>query len=188
VALVFLFLPLLGVDAYEIDTHALMSEHAFNAALAAGSLGRSLRDLGISETKSLQDDTSDITIPGPGVLPPKAGIPLEWLREGSRHEDDCPFPPFDCRPLNHFFDPSQILSGFCHNLIDIPSPAWGLAGPGTVARQTFSFGDSRQYFFDGLTGLDHGVGHFRPLSITRHRPLLAYHGTAMSHEDLCQVF
>jgi len=25
-------------------------------------------------------------------------------------------------------------------------------------------------------GLDHGVGHFRPLSITRQRHLLAYHG------------
>ena len=37
-------------------------------------------------------------------------------------------------------------------------------------------------------GLDHGVGHFRPLSITRHRHLLTYHGTAMSHEGLCQVF
>src|SRR3989442_8173794 len=36
-------------------------------------------------------------------------------------------------------------------------------------------------------GLDHGVGHFRPLSITRQRHLLAYHGTAMSHEGLCQV-
>jgi hypothetical protein len=40
----------------------------------------------------------------------------------------------------------------------------------------------------GKFGLDHGVGHFRPLSITRHRHLLTYHGTAMSHEGLCQVF
>ena len=39
-----------------------------------------------------------------------------------------------------------------------------------------------------LAGLDHGVGHFRPLSITRQRPLLAYHFIAMSHEGLCQVF
>src|SRR2546425_4341969 len=31
-------------------------------------------------------------------------------------------------------------------------------------------------------GLDHGVGHFRPLSITRQRHLLAYHGIAMSCE------
>ena len=37
-------------------------------------------------------------------------------------------------------------------------------------------------------GLDHGVGHFRPLSITRQRHLLAYHGIAMSCEGLCQVF
>src|SRR2546426_2905119 len=37
-------------------------------------------------------------------------------------------------------------------------------------------------------GLDHGVGHFRPLRITRQRHLLAYHGIAMSCEGLCQVF
>src|SRR5262245_37166577 len=41
---------------------------------------------------------------------------------------------------------------------------------------------------DGLEGLDHGVGHFRPLSITRQRHLLVYHGIAMRSEDLCQVF
>ncbi len=39
-----------------------------------------------------------------------------------------------------------------------------------------------------MMGLDHGVGHFRPLSITRQRHLLAYHFIAMSHEGLCQVF
>src|SRR5262245_28817291 len=37
-------------------------------------------------------------------------------------------------------------------------------------------------------GLDHGVGHFRPLSLTRQRRLLAYHDIAISHEGLCQVF
>jgi hypothetical protein len=42
--------------------------------------------------------------------------------------------------------------------------------------------------FEAFIGLDHGVGHFRPLSITRHRHLLTYPGTAMSHEGLCQVF
>ena len=42
--------------------------------------------------------------------------------------------------------------------------------------------------FHRITGLDHGVGHFRPLSITRQRHLLVYHYIAMSHEGLCQVF
>jgi len=37
-------------------------------------------------------------------------------------------------------------------------------------------------------GLDHGVGHFWPLSITRQRHLLAYHFIAMRHEGLSQVF
>ena len=39
-----------------------------------------------------------------------------------------------------------------------------------------------------LGGLDHGVGHFRSLSITRQGHLLAYHGSAVSREGLCQVF
>jgi hypothetical protein len=43
-------------------------------------------------------------------------------------------------------------------------------------------------FSHSSEGLDHGVGHFRPLSITRQRHLLAYHGIAMSCEGLCQVF
>jgi len=30
--------------------------------------------------------------------------------------------------------------------------------------------------FTASLGLDHGVGHFWPLSITRQRHLLAYHG------------
>ena len=38
-----------------------------------------------------------------------------------------------------------------------------------------------------VAGLDHGVGHFRPLSITRQRHLVAYHGMAMSHASLWQV-
>src|SRR5262249_39739769 len=49
---------------------------------------------------------------------------------------------------------------------------------------------NKKQLFPGIIafGLDHGVGHFRPLSITRHRHLLTYPGTAMSHEGLCQVF
>jgi hypothetical protein len=37
-------------------------------------------------------------------------------------------------------------------------------------------------------GLDHRVGHFWPLSITRQRYLWVYHCIAMKHEGLCQVF
>ena len=37
-------------------------------------------------------------------------------------------------------------------------------------------------------GLDHGVGHFRLLSITRQRHWLTYHFIATRHEGLCQVF
>ena len=39
-----------------------------------------------------------------------------------------------------------------------------------------------------IAGLDHGVGHFRPLSLTRQRHVLVYHGIAMSHAGMCQVF
>src|SRR6266566_3613939 len=47
------------------------------------------------------------------------------------------------------------------------------------------FGSKYQITF---AGLDHGVGHSRPLSITRQRHLLAYHFIAMRHEGLFQVF
>ena len=43
-------------------------------------------------------------------------------------------------------------------------------------------------FLGTIFGLDHGVGHFRPLSITRQRHWLTYHFIAMRHEGLCQVF
>jgi hypothetical protein len=49
-------------------------------------------------------------------------------------------------------------------------------------------GEHSQAQIEAFEGLDHGVGHFRLVSITRHRHLLTYHGTAMSHEGLCQVF
>ncbi len=45
-----------------------------------------------------------------------------------------------------------------------------------------------QRFEEAEVGLDHGIGHLRPLGLTRHRPLLAYHYMAISHEGLRQVF
>jgi NAD(P)-dependent dehydrogenase (short-subunit alcohol dehydrogenase family) len=59
-------------------------------------------------------------------------------------------------------------------------PLCGYAGRSVYDRR--GCGDSRG------RGLDHGVGHFRPLSITRQRHLLVYHYIAMSHEGLWQVF
>jgi hypothetical protein len=53
---------------------------------------------------------------------------------------------------------------------------------------TYLEGAEREHFVVIALGLDHGVGHFRPLSITRQRHLLVYHYIAMSHEGLCQVF
>src|SRR2546422_4298371 len=40
---------------------------------------------------------------------------------------------------------------------------------------------------EALYGLDHGIGHLRPLSITWQHHLLAYHDIAMSHAGLGQV-
>jgi hypothetical protein len=58
-----------------------------------------------------------------------------------------------------------------------------------VARQEHQrISAQREQVAQSIRGLDHGVGHFRPLSITRQRHLLAYHGIAMSYEGLCQVF
>jgi hypothetical protein len=56
---------------------------------------------------------------------------------------------------------------------------------------TFRVEDARTQTLHTSTppkGLDHGVGHFRPLSITRQRHWLTYHFIAMRYEGLCQVF
>ena len=52
----------------------------------------------------------------------------------------------------------------------------------TILQILFAWSDEH------LHGFDHGVGHFRSLSITRQRHLLAYHGIAVGHEGMCQVF
>src|SRR5262249_4925333 len=57
-------------------------------------------------------------------------------------------------------------------------------GPESLAPRAYR----KPIFPIALLGLDHGVGHFRPLSITRQRHLSAYHGTARSNASLCQVF
>jgi hypothetical protein len=44
--------------------------------------------------------------------------------------------------------------------------------------------EERGWLVIGRSGLEHGVGHFRLLSITQQRHLLAYHFMAMRHEGL----
>ncbi|WP_306532629.1 hypothetical protein [Geobacter sp.] len=148
VFLMLICLPWQGVRAYEVGTHATITEHAFNTALTKGNLGRSLTDLGLSTTTVLQDPTSTIGIPK--QLPSHSGEPLDWIREGSRYEDD------GWRPLNHFYDPVHFFHALCSGIIpipgyDIPSSSWGLAAPGTLPNQQWSYHDARKYFINGLT-------------------------------------
>lgn len=152
VVLMLLCPPWPSARAYEIDTHATITEHAFQAALTQGNLGRSLTHLGLSTTTFLQDPTSTI-IQDPTCTfdlhnrPPNASTPLEWTCNGSRHEDD------GLRPLNHFFDDIHVdvLSGLCNGVVGISSPDWGLEASGIFLNQEFSFNDARHYFFNGLT-------------------------------------
>ena len=62
----------------------------------------------------------------------------------------------------------------------------GYVGRGRYERDGYAL-KAGQLTYD-CRGLDHGVGHFRSLSITQQRHWLTYHFIATRQEGLCQVF
>ena len=70
----------------------------------------------------------------------------------------------------------------------MPAP-WGMVGDWVrPVRSPWVYHLVEHFMLKALIGLDHGIGHLRPLGLTRHCPLLAYHYMAISHEGLRQVF
>jgi len=97
------------------------------------------------------------------------------------NNDDGPFSAYD-------FQTNGCPPG---GIIGTPPGAQFCVNTTTIHTQVsvpFVISDSLRDFGIIAVGLDHGVGHFRPLSITRQRHLLAYHFIAMRHEVLSQVF
>src|SRR4029450_12813671 len=86
---------------------------------------------------------------------------------------------------------TQHMTWFRHEGILLRSPLLdtGFDPIGTRGVDKYLLpGHSTVGFTEPPQGLDPGVGHFRPLSITRQRHWLAYHFIAMRHADFCQVF
>ena len=80
--------------------------------------------------------------------------------------------------LGFGLEPCQTFLQARSNRLDLPYRHWLTGYLTAVNRLTKDTVDIRG-------GLDHGVGHFWPLSITRQRHWLAYHFVAMRHEGLC---
>src|SRR5207302_970275 len=96
-------------QAYDLETHADISRHAVQNS----KYSRYLANIGLT---SLDQKLSD----GQIHFPTKLAV-VDWVREGSRREDDLP----SLRFLNHFYNPlnGQGLSGA---FAGRPSLDWGL--------------------------------------------------------------
>lgn len=124
------------VCAYEVETHADMSQGAFNPGFLPGGANQSLEG-----TRSILPSL-DQTIRQP---------PVKWLRDGARDEDELT----SLRFLNHFYNPlddSGLRSWACEHVLCLPSPTWGIESQ-DVSGQDFSFADARRYVFTALTEL-----------------------------------
>jgi hypothetical protein len=120
--------------AFEIETHADISERAVNASVL--SQLDVLNDLGLQY--SIVDDRQKFPN---GRLDTRTVVDL--FRDGARFEDDLP------RPGNHFYNPlkeQQVpASAFT------PSPNWAIDGEGDSSTTKFSFTAARQYMYEALT-------------------------------------
>ena len=129
--IVFLF-SAAEISAYEVDTHAKISEGAFNVSVLKGGY---LNNLWLTETEKLKDkDVAD------------------WIIEGSKREDNIIITLEFIRPRNHFFDPIDgkglTVKG---KSIGKPAPNWALEDPNIFTRQSYSIKDAKGYLFEGLT-------------------------------------
>jgi hypothetical protein len=134
-------------SAYEIETHAKVSEAAFDqSGLHDGPL---LTDLGLKSSDSFPDSQD----PEPKTI-------RELVSEGSQFEDG--FSCLETRPRHHFFDPLTgeglhwtVQLFFGPGLIDVagnPSPDWALEDKRDFGNeQRYSFKHAREYFYDALT-------------------------------------
>lgn len=114
--------------AYEVETHAELSEAAFKISRLA--LDSSLlKDLGVNPTKPLINSEGE-----------KRLIP-DIVQDGARFEDN------NIRPLFHFFDPLHD-----EGLFFSTSPNWALEDKGKIhLLQNYSFNDARDHLYKALT-------------------------------------
>ncbi|MFQ5741172.1 MAG: choice-of-anchor tandem repeat NxxGxxAF-containing protein [Acidobacteriota bacterium] len=134
------------VWSYEVETHADISERAYQLANIGGFLAE---QLGLDSKK----------LTGGLARFQRQRTPLEWLREGSKDEDDL---RVSLRFFNHFYDPifnrgldTEIrVLGIPQSLHGQRSDEWGLEDPQELVGQDFSYMDAREHFRLSLTQAD----------------------------------
>ncbi len=162
VRLIYLLFPFLFLtcesfsDAYELRTHAEITNRAFERSKGTGSY---LQAIGIKRSDVF--DYNSRTFPDLLADFDNSGTPRDWMIEGSIREDDflshstCPQPenpPTSIdRPVNHFFDVQRGGGGLSNLLVSgYPAPDWALGQQGRSENQ-FTILDARQYQLKSLT-------------------------------------
>src|SRR5436309_2514911 len=135
----------LAVDAYDLETHAHLSE----AAVVSSSLTTALTSLQLGNKSFIS--LSDVARPRVND-----GSALGWIMEGAVREDG--ESPCDDRVRQHFYNPLNNLGYSFGVLTGIPSPLWGLEDTTIAPSQEFSYRDAREYLWSALqsqTEADH---------------------------------
>ena len=127
------------VSAYEIKTHAILSEAAFGQSGLSKDM-QLLQNLGLKSSDKFFNSQD----PEPRTI-------KELITDGARFEDNTDTLK---RPLNHFFDPlrNQPLRPYGIPLfVNHTSPDWALEDNGPIGKQDYSFRDARDDLYQALT-------------------------------------
>ncbi|HEY3178766.1 MAG TPA: hypothetical protein VGL25_07785 [Casimicrobiaceae bacterium] len=141
------------VAAYDVDTHAAISQKAAEVS----SLTNSFSQLGLM--------TLTIDDPRQAFRSSEGGAPrsiLELIELGAKWEDNLGITQHWFQPLRHFYDPvydrGLDVGGSIGSSWSVKSPDWALeeltaynGSPGPLAYQDFSLRDARDYLYGALT-------------------------------------
>lgn len=118
-----------GAAPYEVDTHVLISDFAYDQW--------STRRSGFFSELSLDEDRIFVNV--------GEGFTLRgWLREGSRHEDDL------FRSGYHFYDPVFDRGLTIPLFVGVKAPDWAFEQPTENLTSRFSWTDARRALVEAL--------------------------------------
>lgn len=138
----FTVIPFRDAHAYELATHAEISQSAFERSVLNNA--DFLKTLGISKEERFDRGFAKKSPPSSNE-----GDLLGWIREGAVSEDS------STRSQNHFFDPTTgrgLHSRFVQ--VGKPSPDWALEDKEDYGDQDHSYRHARVSFYEALTAKD----------------------------------